>query len=322
MPIDDVLSRWLPTPGTSLPLDAAMLGLTTLGAIGTVAWPLRRTAIGPRRPLCVAYLVALVLTLALQAIVARPRPLLPTSMLPVPSLSSFPSGHAVLVGIAAGWAFALRERGWPVLAILAVLVGLSRVHVGHHHPTDVIAGLALGVPAGIAAWGLTRDRGARRLRWLLAPQLALVVVISALASLGGLDPARIPLLRLPFIDKVLHFVLFGAAAFFAHFAAGGRALRLGGLRLPVAVAAPFAFACVEEILQGASAHRTFDLLDLACDLAGMIVMWRLARRVSRMCPEAALAPAPNGSIERAVATSDRAATGGERSRETNRPASP
>lgn len=67
---------------------------------------------------------------------------------------SFPSGHtlhAVSFGIiAAGW--------FPVLVLpltlFAVLVAMSRVVLGLHYPSDVLAGAALGAVLGLASRGL------------------------------------------------------------------------------------------------------------------------------------------------------------------------
>ena len=68
---------------------------------------------------------------------------------------SFPSGHAVASTVFWGMACALvfahtRSRGWRVLAVLVsaamiALVSFSRVYLGAHYPSDVIAGIALGL---------------------------------------------------------------------------------------------------------------------------------------------------------------------------------
>ena len=65
-----------------------------------------------------------------------------------PATSSFPSGHAV--GAAAFWTTAavlllpvVGRRAWWLLAVPPV-VALTRVLLGVHYPSDVLAGLAVG----------------------------------------------------------------------------------------------------------------------------------------------------------------------------------
>jgi len=66
-----------------------------------------------------------------------------------PSDSSFPSGHAAS---AATMATLLSEDGLaPLWWGIALTVAASRVYVGVHHASDVIAGLAIGAAIGLAA---------------------------------------------------------------------------------------------------------------------------------------------------------------------------
>jgi membrane-associated phospholipid phosphatase len=71
----------------------------------------------------------------------------------IPASASFPSGHsatAFAAAVAVGMFYPRLRR--PLLALAAV-VALSRVYLGVHYATDVLAGSALGVVLGLlAAW--------------------------------------------------------------------------------------------------------------------------------------------------------------------------
>jgi len=61
---------------------------------------------------------------------------------------SFPSGHATNTMAVAIVLFSVRPWvGWLALGI-AVLVGYSRIYIGVHYPSDVLAGAALGALLG------------------------------------------------------------------------------------------------------------------------------------------------------------------------------
>lgn len=79
---------------------------------------------------------------------------------------SFPSGHTCAAFAAAGIWF--RGLPWRCLRItgmaMAVLMGLSRLYVGVHFPSDVLAGALVGLLAAWLAWRLGRylpDLGVR-----------------------------------------------------------------------------------------------------------------------------------------------------------------
>mgnify|MGYP006064962959 CR=1 FL=1 len=76
----------------------------------------------------------------------------------------------------------------------------------------------------------------------------------------------------------MHFLLFGAVTFFAElWLADRRVLKI----LPVSIALPALLAGIEEGLQHFSPHRTMDIGDLICDLAGMTLAYLLARLLYR-----------------------------------------
>jgi YegS/Rv2252/BmrU family lipid kinase len=101
----------------------------------------------------VVMLAASLTTYFLKGVLQRKRPVWPD---PVTTLSSFsfPSGHATGIAAAAGvmvvLAFAFVRRGAArralvLLAVgLALLVGLDRIFLGVHNPSDVLAGFGVG----------------------------------------------------------------------------------------------------------------------------------------------------------------------------------
>ena len=78
--------------------------------------------------------------------------------------NSFPSGHstsAFAIAVAVAWATRKTEHAWVGWAAMgwAVLVGFSRVYVGVHFVSDVLAGAALGTVFGTLCYWIWRRRG-------------------------------------------------------------------------------------------------------------------------------------------------------------------
>ena len=97
----------------------------------------------------------------LKALIHRPRPEVFFGLLPAETYS-FPSGHAfvpaVYFGILAG-ILATRRRWRAAVVAMAAFLGFSRVYLGYHYPSDVIAGWALAV-VWLALWAMVADRRA------------------------------------------------------------------------------------------------------------------------------------------------------------------
>lgn len=99
-------------------------------------------------------------------------------------------------------------------------------------------------------------------------------VLSWFAYRGGIDFEQ-----LPHLDKVVHFTLCGAVAFFLDGVLRRRAIRIGRLESPLAVPVVLVPAGIEEFLQRLSPHRTSSVGDFIADAAGVAFFVWLSRRV-------------------------------------------
>lgn len=98
----------------------------------------------------------IIVNLTVKKIVGRTRPYVVNEAISYittrPSDNSFPSGHTGCVFAVASVLFYMMPKkvGIPAM-IIATLVGISRLYVGVHYPTDIIAGFLIGMFTGFIA---------------------------------------------------------------------------------------------------------------------------------------------------------------------------
>jgi VanZ family protein len=83
------------------------------------------------------------------------------------------------------------------------------------------------------------------------------------------------------VDKLVHFAFAGALAFFLDGALRRREVRLGRWCVPLAALVVLVPTAIEEFLQRYSIHRTSSIWDFAADVAGVVALIPVSRRIAR-----------------------------------------
>lgn len=153
---------WLEDPVTAL--AEAAVPLYALATVGL--WLLARPYGNPRWKLAsssalLAAGIALVANQAIAHLWSRPRPFavhpVDTHLLAARSPDpSFPSDHAAAAFAIAFAVLAFSRRGGIAFLSAATLIGLSRIALGLHYPTDVLAGALVGFAAATLVTTLGR----------------------------------------------------------------------------------------------------------------------------------------------------------------------
>jgi undecaprenyl-diphosphatase len=127
--------------------------------VGILAWLIVRRRYRDGLFFGLAIVGSLLLNLAAKHHFARVRPDLWLSLTPETTFS-FPSGHAmgsVTLAVALTLLFWPTRGRWLVLAVASLfvlLVGLSRIYLGVHYPSDILAGWTAGTAWVVAMYQL------------------------------------------------------------------------------------------------------------------------------------------------------------------------
>lgn len=164
VPLDEGALRAVDgAPGVTLMLGATFFGdglPRSLIAAGFILFlMIRRYQRAASYILYTAIGIAALNAWVLKALIERARPEIIPRLIEVDQSFSLPSGHAAnsaavygAIALVAGviwWRKAQRRAIWAAAALLVLAIGLSRIWLGVHWPSDVVAGWLVG-----AGWAL------------------------------------------------------------------------------------------------------------------------------------------------------------------------
>ena len=147
-------------------LDPVMTVLSLMGNSGAV-WiatavlllffrKTRRAGVAMLLALAAGYVIG---NLCIKELVMRPRPFVThsdlTALLDPGDPWSFPSGHALSSFAAATELWCFHKKTGVLALVLAALIAFSRLYASVHYPTDVLAGMLIGIALAHAAAFLT-----------------------------------------------------------------------------------------------------------------------------------------------------------------------
>lgn len=162
--LDESILRWIAQNIRMDWLNPLVSVYTSLGnaglgfiAVAVLLFAIRKTRWSGATALTAMALGMVVTNLTIKPLVTRARPWVVmdgfASLVTSSDPNSFPSGHTT-AAFAFGVALCLTlPQKWAKAAAIAAaaLMGLSRLYVGVHFPTDVVAGMVIGTVCGVLA---------------------------------------------------------------------------------------------------------------------------------------------------------------------------
>jgi undecaprenyl-diphosphatase len=167
--VDVAILRFLYAGNWPPPVLKAALLLSFLGSgwmmLGLIPGLFLRSYRAPVITVTVLLAATALVVALLKRMVGRVRPCQAhpwahTLPIDVPTDGSFPSGHAAGSFAFAFFVLGVSRRAGVPLIFLATLIALSRVALGVHYPSDVLAGALLGATFGWTAARAYRSRRA------------------------------------------------------------------------------------------------------------------------------------------------------------------
>lgn len=158
--LDATVLLWIQEHLRTALLNGPMVFVSTLGNAGIfwIVLGLILSCIPKTRKYGILALLSLLVcflfnNILLKNLIARPRPYTQIPelimLMKCPADHSFPSGHACSSFAVAGSLMWTMKSRWNALRIpaliLAILIAFSRLYVGVHYPTDILAGVAIGL---------------------------------------------------------------------------------------------------------------------------------------------------------------------------------
>lgn len=183
--LDQNVLFWIQHHLVSSTFNPYMIFLSEIGNSGLIWFVLGMVLLVGRkyRWLGVAVLLALAISVVvgngiLKPLAARLRPGTVFPWMPMlislPTDYSFPSGHTFASFAAATAIFCRSRKAGSAALLLAAGIGFSRLYLFVHYPSDVLAGVLLGIISGIAAYRLSCYLSTTRSWKNILPKLGLV----------------------------------------------------------------------------------------------------------------------------------------------------